>query len=85
MQIIKLAVGVTPTCFRPPYGDIDDRIRAIAKGLGLRVILWQRDSNDWEVGSVAGVTPATVDANYQALITAAQNGTYNTVSFFRWF
>jgi len=77
MQMIKLAIGVTPTCFRPPYGDIDDRIRAIAQALGLRVILWKYDSNDWEVGSVAGITPATVDANYQALITSAQNGTFN--------
>jgi len=78
MQMIKLTIGVTPTCFRPPYGDIDDRIRSIAKALGLRVILWQSDSFDWEVGSTPGVTPATVDANYQSLITAAQNGTFNT-------
>ena len=46
MQMIKLAEGVTPTCFKPPYGDIDDRIPAIAHALGLRVILWQYDSND---------------------------------------
>ena len=24
MQMIKLVVWVTPTYFRPPYGDIDD-------------------------------------------------------------
>jgi hypothetical protein len=77
MQMIKLAVGVTPTCFRPPYGDIDDRIRAIAQALGLRVILWGYDSNDWRVGT-GNITAATVDANYQALITAAQNGTFNS-------
>lgn len=78
MQMIKLAVGVTPTCFRPPYGDIDDRIRAIANALNLRVIVWSYDSFDWEVGSTPGVTPATVDANYNALIQSAQNGTFNT-------
>lgn len=79
MQMIKLAVGVTPTCWRPPYGDVDDRIRAIAKGLGLRAVLWQYDSNDWQVGASTTVTPATVDGNYQALITSAQNGTFNSV------
>lgn len=78
MKMIKLAVGVTPTCWRPPYGDIDDRVRYIANALGLRSILWQYDSNDWQVGSTS-TTPAQVDANYQNLITAAQNGTFNTV------
>ncbi|KZP15538.1 carbohydrate esterase family 4 protein [Athelia psychrophila] len=77
MQMIKLATGVTPTCWRPPYGDIDDRVRSIANALGLRSILWQYDSNDWQVGSTA-TTPAQVDANYQALITSAGNGTFNT-------
>jgi len=78
MKMIKLAIGVTPTCMRPPYGDIDDRVRAVAKALGLRIILWQSDSFDWEVGSTPGVTPATVDTNYQNLINGAQNGTYAT-------
>jgi len=79
MQMIKLAEGVTPTCLKPPYGVIDDRIRAIAHALGLRVILWQSDSNDWQVGTAPTVTPA-IDANYQLLVTAAQNGTFNAVS-----
>ena len=78
--MIKLAEGVTPTYFRPPYGDIDDRIRAIVHDLRLRVILWQSDSNDWQVGTIPTVTPAMVNANYQSLVTAAQNGTFNSVS-----
>ena len=56
MQMIKLAAGVTPTCFRPPYSDIDDRIRAVAHALGLHVILWQYDSNDLQVGTTPTVT-----------------------------
>ena len=78
--MMKLAEGVTPTCFRPPYGDIDDRIHAVAHALGFRVILWQSDSNDWQVGTIPTVTPAMVDANYQSLVTATQNGTFNSVS-----
>jgi len=77
MQAIKLATGVTPTCWRPPYGDVDDRIRTIAHLLGLRTIIWQSDSNDWQNG-VGNITGATVDANYQALITAQGNGSYDT-------
>jgi len=76
MKAIKLAIGITPTCWRPPYGDVDDRIRAIAKGLGLQTVLWTYNSNDWEVGS-GNVTAQQVDANYQSLIQGAQNGTFN--------
>jgi len=71
-------VGVTPTCWRPPFGDVDDRIRAIANGLGLRTIIWEYDSNDWQEGTTAGVTPADVDSNYQSLIAHAANGTFAT-------
>ncbi|KAI9459534.1 carbohydrate esterase family 4 protein [Boletus coccyginus] len=74
MQIIKLVIGVTPTCWRPPYGDVDDRVRAIAQALGLRNIMWSYDSGDWHAGS----DNAYVDTNYQALVTAAQKGTFNT-------
>lgn len=73
MQIIKLAVGVTPTCWRPPYGDVDDRIRAIAHALGLRNVLWQYDSSDWR--GIANIT----DPNYQNLVDTAKSGAFNDV------
>ncbi|KAK0212360.1 carbohydrate esterase family 4 protein [Desarmillaria ectypa] len=74
---IKLVTGVTPKCWRPPFGDVDDRIRAIANALGLQTIIWKYDSNDWKAGT-GNITAATVDANYQALINNASSGTYNT-------
>ncbi len=40
MRIIKEIIGVTPTLFRPAFSDIDPRVRAIAKALGLQVIIW---------------------------------------------
>jgi peptidoglycan/xylan/chitin deacetylase (PgdA/CDA1 family) len=39
-QVIKDTLGVTPNTFRPPYGDIDDRVRAIAAQMGLTPIMW---------------------------------------------
>ena len=77
LQAIKLATGVTPSCWRPPFGDIDDRIRAIAHALGLQTIVWKYDSNDWKVG-LQGVTQDTVSGNYQALIDRVKNGTFAT-------
>jgi len=63
---------------QPPFGDIDDRIRYIAKALGLRTVIWQYDSNDWRANT-GNITAATVDANYQALIQMVQNGTFASV------
>ncbi|KAE9400016.1 carbohydrate esterase family 4 protein [Gymnopus androsaceus JB14] len=83
LQMIKLAVGVTPTCWRPPYGDVDDRIRAIANALGLTTIMWKYDSQDADVdsGNVDGgqVTDADVVSNYNAFIQTAASGTFQTV------
>jgi len=62
-KAIKEVLGVTPTTMRPPYGDIDDRIRAISLAMGLQPIIWTRtpvtgqfDTNDWQVagGIVSG-------------------------------
>jgi hypothetical protein len=65
-------------CVQPPYGDIDDRIRAISKGLGLRTIIWTYDTNDWEEGT-DNVTAADIDANYQVVIDSMNNGTFKSV------
>jgi peptidoglycan/xylan/chitin deacetylase (PgdA/CDA1 family) len=41
-EIIKRITGVTPTTMRAPYGDLDDRVRAIALAMGLQPIQWTR-------------------------------------------
>ncbi|ESK94329.1 carbohydrate esterase family 4 protein [Moniliophthora roreri MCA 2997] len=77
LQIVKLVVGVTSTCWRPPYGDIDDRVRAIAAALGLQTIMWEYDSEDADVGT-SGVTKADVDKSYQGFIATAKNGSFTS-------
>ncbi|KAJ3156184.1 chitin deacetylase [Irineochytrium annulatum] len=44
-------IGKVPRYWRPPRGDIDDRVRAIMSAFGLRVAMWNVDSNDWEIGT----------------------------------
>ncbi|KAJ3121801.1 chitin deacetylase [Nowakowskiella sp. JEL0407] len=44
--IIFKNIGKVPTYLRPPYGDIDDRVRAIVNALGYKLVLWQLDSTD---------------------------------------
>lgn len=57
-KAIKEVLGVTPTTMRPPYGDIDDRVRAISLAMGLIPIIWTTagalgsfDTFDWEVAA----------------------------------
>lgn len=43
-KVIKDVLGVTPNMMRPPYGDIDDRVRAISIAMGLTPVIWTRIS-----------------------------------------
>jgi len=59
-QVIKDTIGVTPLYMRPPYGDLDDRVRAICEKMNLTPIIWtsangvEFDTNDWKIpGGVA--------------------------------
>lgn len=65
-QLIKDLMGVTPKCWwvhsictrvfrltirRPPYGDVDNRVRMFAMGLNLTTIIWDRDTVSNAVGA----------------------------------
>lgn len=48
IEIISHLTGKVPRYFRPPYGNIDNRVRAIAKHVfGLNTVIWNYDSMDW--------------------------------------
>lgn len=78
MQAIRLVANVTPTCWRPPFGDVDNRVRAIAHGLGLRTILWKYDTNDWRVEPNGDGSVESVDATYENIMKEAAKGTFDT-------
>lgn len=76
-HIIKQATGVTPVTMRPPYGDIDDRVRFISHSLGMTPIIWTTedgkpfDTQDWRS---AGGDAAQVDAvvkSFQDIVDTA--------------
>lgn len=41
------ATGTAPFLLRPPYGDVDDRVRSLATRTGLDTVLWNLDTEDW--------------------------------------
>ncbi len=48
-DILKETVNYTPTCFRPTYGSVNNRIR---KSINLSITLWTIDTKDWKINSV---------------------------------
>lgn len=71
VRVIKAVLGITTTCWRPPFGDTDDRVRAIAAGLGLRTIHWREDTDDWQMASTG--SPKQVRQNYDKIVDKASN------------
>jgi hypothetical protein len=76
LKAIKEATGITPKCWRPPQGDVDDRIRAIAWQMGMHTVLWNEDTDDWALPAPGGgsLAPEKVDARIQKWIDEEKSG-----------
>jgi peptidoglycan/xylan/chitin deacetylase (PgdA/CDA1 family) len=76
-KIIKDVLGVTPNFWRPPFGDIDDRVRAISIAMGLTPVMWTRISptatyDTGDFGVTGGKTTVSqVLQNWQNIIANA--------------
>jgi peptidoglycan/xylan/chitin deacetylase (PgdA/CDA1 family) len=55
---IKAATGKTPTVFRPPYGAINQTVRAATT---LSPVLWDVDTEDWKYRDAAQVAQTVID------------------------
>jgi peptidoglycan/xylan/chitin deacetylase (PgdA/CDA1 family) len=75
-KAIKEITGVTPNTMRPPYGDIDDRVRAIALAMGFTPIIWTGvgtsnfDTDDWHIAS-GQVSASGVLASFTSILNMA--------------
>ncbi len=57
-QAIQQTAGVTPNLFRPPYGETNSTLQQIESSLGLREIIWDVDSQDWNNASASAIRQA---------------------------
>ncbi|KAI8594846.1 hypothetical protein EDD21DRAFT_345163 [Dissophora ornata] len=50
-KIIRDVTGLTTKYVRPPYGDIDNRVREILRQMGYTTVIWSKgwDTNDWRM------------------------------------
>ena len=66
-QIIYDILGVEPAYMRPPYGDIDNRVRYICNMLGFKVVIWDFDTEDWMIDN--GLTAESVISGFESNVT----------------
>ncbi|GGS83191.1 xylanase deacetylase [Streptomyces cinerochromogenes] len=57
-QAIAAAGGGTPQLFRPPYGETNATVQAVESKYGLRQIIWDVDSQDWNGASTDAIVQA---------------------------
>jgi peptidoglycan/xylan/chitin deacetylase (PgdA/CDA1 family) len=55
---IANAGGGTPRLFRPPYGETNATVQSVESRYGLRQIIWDVDSGDWNGASVDAIVAA---------------------------
>ncbi|POY70082.1 hypothetical protein BMF94_6918 [Rhodotorula taiwanensis] len=73
-KAIKEVLGVTVRCWRPPYGDVDNRVRYIADKLDMRTVVWNQDTDDWNWSNVG---MAAIRQNYQTIFNRQSAGNFN--------
>ncbi|HEV7712334.1 MAG TPA: polysaccharide deacetylase family protein [Asanoa sp.] len=52
---IQSATGTRPVLFRPPYGETNATLQSVASSLGMRQVVWDVDSQDWNGASVSQI------------------------------
>lgn len=74
MEIIKNSTGGRlPRYWRPPYGDADNRVRAIGRELfGLQTVFWNQDTADWTL-LTGGTTPQAINASLTRLLNGPKS------------
>jgi len=57
-SVIQQTTGTAPQLFRPPYGETNATLKAVEAQYGLREIIWDVDSQDWNNASADAIRSA---------------------------
>jgi peptidoglycan/xylan/chitin deacetylase (PgdA/CDA1 family) len=85
-KIVRDIIGQTPIHVRPPYGDTNSQVARVLGAMGLKVVKWSRDSNDYhfsffDKGTQPGApyaptdTPDAIPRLFSTWTREAQTGT----------
>ncbi len=75
---IKSVTGVTPTLFRPPYGDYNDQVVQALREIDHYTIQWDVDSLDWKNLSASEITERVTKRVKPGSIVLFHNAAQNT-------
>jgi peptidoglycan/xylan/chitin deacetylase (PgdA/CDA1 family) len=74
-RVIYQAIGVVPQYFRAPYGVVDDRVKKVINSLNMKLVRWNRDSDDWrDFDSTARATEWGKDTKSSGIILQHEFG-----------
>lgn len=71
---IQKATDILPTCLRPPYGATDERTIQEAGELGLDIVLWTIDTQDWTRPGTEALVEYILDNVYPGAILLMHDG-----------
>ena len=60
-EMIAAATGSSTLLVRPPYGDLDDRVSAIGRDMGVTFIGWAVDTSDWSTDNADSTCRAILE------------------------
>lgn len=75
---IAAVTGVTPTLFRPPYGEYNDHVVSTVRAMEMEPIQWDVDSLDWKDLSAAEITRRVTSKVQPGSIVLFHNAALNT-------
>lgn len=75
---IEAITGVSPTLFRPPYGEYNDHVVSIVRSMGMEPIQWDVDSLDWKDLSATEITKRVTEKIQPGSIVLFHNAALHT-------
>jgi peptidoglycan-N-acetylglucosamine deacetylase len=79
-QAIIRAGAPPPTLFRPPFGNSNALVDGQAQKLGLRVVRWSIDTNDWRGRAPGDIAASVLDEVVPGAVVLMHDGVANSVA-----
>ncbi|KAF9112686.1 chitin deacetylase [Mortierella sp. AM989] len=83
-KAIEDVTGYRVKYMRPPYGDVDNRVRFVLRKLGYIVVDWTGDAfdtNDWKIPMKQATVPSAIEHLEKSIITYIANKNFNKKGF----
>jgi len=58
---VEAIAGPSPMFYRPPYGAMNDKVKAVSAELGFSIIIWSVDPRDWQTRNADAVHSAIMN------------------------